>query len=191
MKAFREGIMKKTLIAIFCLTFFTFSFSQEFAVDKGGVIIAGTASFASEGGDLFEIDGDRQTTFSIAPSFIYFLVPNIGLGGSVAYTSTSVGDNSYHTLGIGPSLGYFIGNAGSTSFPYLAAGFQYYTAGNGSSISGTDIVLGGGIIVPVKEHIGITIDVGYHMMSLKPEGADESTSGNIIAVGIGITGLLF
>jgi hypothetical protein len=183
--------MKKTLIAIFCLTFFTFSFSQEFAVDKGAVIIAGTASFTSEGGDLYEYNGERLTTFSIAPTFVYFLATNIGLGGSVAYTSTSRGDNSYHTLGIGPTIGYFIGNASSTTFPYIAAGIQYYTAGNGSSISGTDIVLGGGVICPVKEHIGITINVGYHMMSLKPEGANESTSGNIIAVGIGITGLLF
>ena len=184
--------MKKILIAIFCLAFFSFSFSQEFAVDKGAMIVAGTASFMLQGGDLYEnADGDGITSFTIAPSVIYFLAPNIGLGGSVAYSSMSQGDESYNSLSVGPVVGYFFGTASSTSYPFLAAGFQYLTMGNGSSISGTDIRLGGGVIFTMKEHIGISIEAGYHIQSLKPEGADESTSGNIIAVGIGIAGLLF
>lgn len=184
--------MKKVLITALLLSFFAFAFSQEYAVDQGSTIILGTVSFTSEGGDLYEnADGDRLTTLSIAPTAIYFVAPNIGLGASVAYQTMSQGGSNYHVLGVGPTVGYFIGNPDSKNFPYLAAGIQYNTMGNGNSISGTDIVLGGGILFTVKDHIGIVLDVGYHMQSLKPEGADDSTSGNIIAVGIGIAGLLF
>jgi hypothetical protein len=57
--------------------------------------------------------------------------------------------------------------------------------------SGTDIFFGAGIVVPVKSHLGITIEAGYHMMDIKEKETDTSYSGNIFAIGIGIVGLLF
>jgi len=63
-----------------------------------------------------------------------------------------------------------------------------YGSGN-SEGGGSEIFLGGGVIVPVKSHLGLTFEVGYHMMNLKDKDYDENYSGNIFA--IGIVGLLF
>lgn len=186
--------MKKgILIIVTLLLSSSLALSQEFAVDKGSTIISGMGSYASQGGDLFEnSDGDRATTIMLMPTINYFVAPNISIGGGVAYTSQSQGDYSYHTIGIGPTLGYFIGDSNSKSHPYLAAGIRYYSMGDeDDSISGTDIVIGGGIITPVKNHVGIVLEAGYHIMSLKHKDWDKSESGNLIMVGIGIAGLLY
>lgn len=171
----------------------SFALSQEFAVDKGSTIISGMGNYASQGGDLFEnSNGDRATTIMLMPTVNHFIAPNISIGGGVAYTSQSQGDYSFHTIGIGPTLGYFIGDSNSKSYPYLATGIRYYSMGDeDDSISGTDILIGAGIIVPVKNHAGIVIEAGYHIMNLKHKDWDKSEPGNIIMVGIGIAGLLY
>lgn len=186
--------MKKGILIIVILVLSSsFALSQQFAVDKGSTIISGMGSYASQGGDLFEnSDGDRATTIMLMSIVNHFIAPNISIGAGVAYTSQSQGDYSYHTIGIGPTLGYFIGDSNSKGYPYLAAGIRYYSIGDeDDSISGTDIVIGAGIIAPVKDHVGIIIEAGYHIMNLKNKDWDESESGNIIMVGIGIAGLLY
>jgi hypothetical protein len=186
--------MKQFIMSILFIVLLTsIAFSQDYAIDKGSKIISGMGSYASQGGDLFEnSDGDRATTIMLMPILNYFIAPNISIGGGVAYTSKSQGDYSIHTIGIGPTIGYFIGDSNSKSYPYLAAGIRYYSMGyDDDSISGTDIVIGGGVIAPVKDHIGIVIEAGYHIMNLKHKDWDESESGNIIMIGIGVAGLLY
>lgn len=166
--------------------------SQGSAIDKGSKIISGMGSYASQGGDLFEYYGDRTTTITLVPILNYFVAPNISIGGSVAYTHQSQGDNSSHSLGIGPTLSYFIGNSNSKSYPFLAVGIRYFsTGGNDDPIPGTDIVIGGGVIAPVRGHIGIVIEAGYHIINLKHKDWDRSVSGNIFMIGIGVAGLLY
>lgn len=186
--------MKKwTLIALIIVLGSSFAFSQDYAVDEGSMIISGMASYNSQGGDLFENnDGDRTTTLMLAPIVNYFVKPNISVGGGLAYTSQSQGDNSYHTIGIGPTVGYFIGDSNSKNFPYLAAGIRYYSMGDkDDSISGTDIVIGVGVLTPVKNHMGIVVEAGYHIMNLKHKDWEESQSGNMIMIGVGIAGILY
>lgn len=107
----------------------------------------------------------------------------------IAEEETAQGND---TVGIGPSLGYAIGQADSKSYPYLATEIRYYSIGvNDQLVSGTDIVVGGGLIIPAREHLGIVVEVGYHIMNLKRDNWKESKSGNIISIGIGVAGLLF
>jgi outer membrane protein W len=186
--------MKKIiLISLVLLLFHSFAFSQDFAVDKGSILFAGTASFSTSGGDLFEnADEDRMMSMSIEPSVSYFVIQNVGVGLRASYSRDSQGDYSSSAMGVGPSLAYFLGDAESNMFPFLGAGFLYLsTTDDDYTLSGTDIAVVAGVLVPVKKNLGIMIDAGYHMMSLKHEDWDEAESGNMIMVGIGIAGILY
>jgi len=194
----RSKNMKKVAsIILVSILFFSFALSQDFAVDKGSMIISGMGSYENESGDLYENnDGESRNKLDLTTKYNYFVAQNIAVGGNLNYLMASQGDYSQTTLGIGPTAGYFIGNAESEMYPYLAAGISYLHQGMKSenydnTISGTDITVSGGIIIPVKNHIGFTAELGYHMKSLKEEDADESISGNIISLNIGISGLLY
>ena len=150
--------MKKHVwISVILLLSSSVGFPQRYAVDQGSTIISGTASFASQGGDLYEFDDKRLSTIVLSSSINYFVAPNFSLGASLALASESRGHSSNTILQIGPNLSYFIGNAASKNYPFLTAGVRYYNMDYRSSTSGTDIVFGGGIIAPVKDHLGIVI----------------------------------
>ncbi len=187
----------KYLLIIACLMVLSnFAFSQEFAADKGAVLFAGTGSFISSGDDLFEDgDGNRATTFSLTPTFNYFVAKNIFVGGGMEFISSTQGDWGNNSFGIGPQIGYMFGNQESTVFPYIDAGLRLqsmkykYKSLDDEKATGTDIFFSAGMIVPLKSHIGLVFEAGYHVMNLKQK--ETKHPGNIFAISIGIAGLLF
>ena len=186
--------MKNTILCcVFVLALITsLGYSQNFPTDKGAVLFSGTGSFSSQGGDLFEEDGDRLTQLTLAPSVNSFVSRNVFIGGALTFSRMSVGSDSYTTIGIGPTVGFAIGNEQSKNYPYFGGGISYYSLGDeDDTTSGTDIKLGGGIIFDVRDHLGIVVEVGYHIMNLKHKDWDESKSGNIFAIGVGLAGLLY
>jgi hypothetical protein len=54
----------------------------------------------------------------------------------------------------------------SLVFPFLAAGFDYTSMGDEDTISGSDIRLGGGLILAPKDYLGVVIEIGYHILTL-------------------------
>ena len=170
---------------------------QGYAVDKGAVFISGMAGFTNYGGDLFEDDrGNRETSFSLIPSVNFFVAKNVFVGGSLEFTSRAQGDANSNAIGIGPQVGYAFGHSKSTAFPYLSGGIRYYSMSmddgsyGDSNASGIDMVLGFGVLVPLKESVGLVFEGGYHMMKLKDD-YDVSFSGNIFSLGFGIVGLWY
>lgn len=186
--------MKKIIFLILLLSFSaTFAFSQDYAVDKGAFILSGTGGFISQGGDLYEdIDENRLTTFSLTSTVNYFVIRNVFIGAGLSYNRMAQGDFSVSTLGIGPTVGYAFGKTEGKIYPYFAAGIQLYSLGAaGDTTSGSDIAISAGMIISIKEHLGLIVEVGYHFQNLKNEAWPESLSGNIFSIGIGIAGLLF
>lgn len=188
--------LSKFIICL-CITGSTVS-AQEFAIDKKAIILSGSGSFMSKGGDLFEdVSGNKATTFNLTPSVDYFVAKNFFIGGGLDFSTSSQGNFSSNGIGIGPELGFAFGSAQSKAFPFLQIGILYYKmnydfgSGDDSQFSGSNIFLGCGAIFPVKAHIGVILSGGYHMLDLKDREANESYSGNIFTIGIGITGLLF
>jgi len=191
----------KIKIILFILCFSTLSFTisaQQYAVDKKATIISVSGSFMSQGGDLFEdIDGNKATTITFTPTLNHFITKNFFIGGSLEFSSQSQGDYSSNGIGIGPQIGYALGGPQSKAFPYLDLGIRFYQmnadfgAGDDYQFSGSDIFFGGGVIVPIRAHIGLIFEGGYHMLDLKDKDSDENYSGNIISIGVGIAGLIF
>lgn len=190
-------IKSMLLIVIFIELSFNI-FGQQYAVDRKATIFSGSGSIMTQGGDLFEdADGNYATTISFTPSVNHFVTKNFFIGGGMEFSVESQGDYSSAGIGVGPEIGFAFGGPRSTLFPYLDLGIRYYqmTADYGATddyqISGSDISLGFGVIVPIKKHIGFIFEGGYHMLNLQSDDSDDSVSGNILSVGFGIAGLLF
>jgi len=189
----------KIILFILCFSALSFTISaQQYAVDKKATIISVSGSFMSQGGDLFEdIDGNKATNITFTPSLDYFITKNFFIGGSLEFSSQSQGDYSSNGIGIGPEIGYAFGGPQSKVFPYLGLGIRFYQmnadfgAGDDFQFSGSDIFFGGGVIVPIKANVGLIFSAGYHMLDLKDKDSDENYSGNIISIGVGISGLIF
>jgi hypothetical protein len=165
--------------------------AQEYAIDKRATIIAGTSILTLQGGDLFNnSEGKGVTNFSFTPTVNHFVTKNLFIGLGVGFSSVSQGDYRTKAFGIGPQLGYAFGESTSTAFPFLDLGIRYYKNATDYGVgntqrSGSDISLGFGFIFPVKNHIGIIFEGGYHLLKL------DSNSGNFFSMGIGIAGLIF
>jgi hypothetical protein len=184
--------MKKYFLIVF-LFIFTFAnelFSQGFAVDKGAIIASGSFSFSKQGGDLYEVGGKGNTIVSLTPSFNYMLFKNFGVGGSVSLSSIESYRTSMSELVFGPHIGIFFGNEKSTLFPYFTLSYRFISVSESpNSFDGSDIVLNLGMIIPLKNHIGLTIEGGYHFIELENSG--DKISGNILMFGVGISGLFY
>jgi len=184
--------MKKLfVICMFFILGSGFAFSQNFSTDKGAMILGGTASFTSEG---FEGESRRSTSIMIKPVFDYFIMQNLFVGGSLGmyYSSNSSFDNT--DVGIGPEIGYAFGGANSSMFPFLKAGFNYFslsTTNNGSKSTSsiTVITLGGGMVFEIIKHIGIVGFLSYNIINQPNEF--YSKSSNTIELSFGFYGLIY
>jgi hypothetical protein len=186
--------MKKLFILGITLIFTSLqNYAQEYATDKGALIIKGTAGFSNQSGDLYGSDDTK--TFLLSPNVNYFVGRNFFIGGGLDLTSQSQGDLSMSTVAIGPQIGVAFGNPDVKSIPFLAAGIRYasmnvsYSGMGSASATGSSIYLGGGVIFAVKEHIGINLEVAANIQNLSTDG--QSASGTIFSIGVGISGLLF
>ena len=181
--------MKKLfVVCLFILLSSNYLLSQNYAIDKGAMIIGGAAGFSSTG---TESGGTRSTLVTIVPSFDYFIIQNLFIGGAInfQYQSNSQGDGT--TIGIGPEIGYAFGNPASTNFPFLRLGYSYTSISD--NLSGTEISIGGGIIFEIIKHFGLVGSLSYNIINTKISsgGYTLTTSGNAIILSFGFYGLIY
>jgi hypothetical protein len=197
--------MRKTLLILVTFLLLTrTAFGAEYPVDKGSTVISGGFSFANASGNLYEdSEGDAARALSFAPSVLSFVVPNLALGGNVAFSWESQGDVSMTTLAIGPKIGYFVGQSNSKTYPYFGMGFNYlrntfeveYSGWGGRekteyTISGTRFFFGAGLYNMVGSHLAIGFEGTYNLDTLKPEDG-KSESGSIFLVTVTLAGFIF
>jgi len=182
--------MKKFfIICTFIILGSGFAFSQNFATDKGAMILGGTVGFVSTG---TEGGSSRSTMLTLAPVYDYFIMQNLFLGGSISliYTSSSSGGEGT-IFSIGPEIGYAFGSAQSSTFPFLKLGFAYTLYSD--DFTQTTINIGGGIIIEITKHIGIVGSLSYNLMNTKSAHPNNnlSYSSNSIMLNFGIYGLIY
>jgi outer membrane protein W len=134
---------------------------EESPIDKGGTILSGLASFASE-----KAGDDTRTTIAFVPNAIFFVASGFGIGFDISFTSVSVEDASQSVLALGPKIMVAFGSSQSTVYPYLGIGVDYLTVSAdekgfpSSSESGSIIKAGLGMMFKVNEHVGIPLELG-------------------------------
>lgn len=188
-------MLAKISIWSFLLTLVACSFAygqtRSEATDKGAMLISGTASFSSQGGDLYEgFDDERLTTISIVPSVFYFVSPGLGLGADLSYNRVSQGDFSATIWGVGPKVS-FLFDSGTNAIPFIAGGVNYLSIGaNDESEGGIRLKFGAGFLIR-KGHMAVSIEADYVYDRFKPEGFSEFITGNTILIGVGFARFLY
>lgn len=187
------------VFVLICLGLCSIVSGQEYAIDKKATIISGTASLMNQGGDLFEgSNGKHATTITFTPNINHFITRNFFVGGGIELSNQSQGNYKSNSISIGPQIGYAFGNSSSKAFPYIDLGIRYYSStenfdamSGDLKITGSEILLGFGVIVPVNTHIGLIFEGGYQKLNIKNKQYNIESSGNIFSMGVGIAGLLF
>ncbi len=196
--------LKSLLIVCFVIIYFSRANAQNFAVDKGATTISGIASFANKSGALYKgYDSKNSTMFSISPLANHFIFKNIfvGVGGDYIHETGGV-YSSTNTYTVGPQIGYAYGDENSAAFPYLSIGGRYMWAKYDhndpyfqSKTNGTDFFASLGVIVPIKDHVGLIFQGSYHMIRQRYESDfneyEYDKNGSVVSLGIGIAGLLY
>ena len=186
--------MNKVILMCLCMIIGTTGvFSQEFALDKGSLLITGTGSFSTSGGDLYKsADNKRLNSIAVIPSVNYFIYPNVFAGLGFAYDRTSQGDASATTIGVGPRVGYVNGDKDSKVLPFFDWGVDYNSSKiDDQTISGLSVVIGGGVIVLGSENMGLVVEATWNVAEMKAKDADSPETGNAVTIGIGIAGFIF
>ena len=182
--------MKKIIIAVIAVLIMlpACSFAQKgYAVDQGVMLLDGSISFTSAGGDL-RLD-ETETTFTINPVVGYFIIPHLAIGVGFNYTKYSWGDTDHTFLGVGPAAAYFLGDANSKMYPFVGGSFVYGSMSD--EYTQTDIKFEGGAAFMIAKNVAITGAAFYMMESYKPDGADESISGNTFGIEFGISTFIY
>ncbi|MDC1106796.1 hypothetical protein OAT16_08820 [Prolixibacteraceae bacterium] len=169
--------------------------AQRYAISKGSIMIGGAAGYTSTSAEGSDTSTSQLT---ISPELNCFVANNFFLGGGIDLKYQSQGDFGNTSMGIGPQIGAAFGNEYSQVFPFIKLGARYYketfdksSIEQNTNVSGNDIFFGGGVIIPAREHLGITIEAGYHMMDFSTEDSDRSLGINQFEIKIGFAGLLF
>ncbi len=178
------------------------SAQKAYAVDAGSMIADGSAGFSSSGGDLYQRRGNgedigRRTSISISPSIAYFAAPHLALGGTISYNRTSQDETSQTFFGIGPTVAWFFGNAGSRTFPFVRASYLYGRSrfDDDFSVSQNNFKFSAGAAFMLAKNVALTSNAFYTIENLKNEstsfGSSGSTDGNIFGVEFGIAAFVF
>ena len=163
-------------------------FADDIIAEKNSTMISISGYYSSLGGDLYtDAEDNSKTIMEFAPTINHFIMPGIYVGLGLNMMSISQGDLDYSSTSVGINAGYVFKGYTDKLLPYIGVGYRMVSA---DDVSGNDMFVGAGAIVPAADQVALTLDVGYHFDSMEIDGIDGTFSGNRISAGIGIAGFL-
>jgi hypothetical protein len=178
------------------------SSAQDHPIDPGVFGLDGTVSFRSQGGDLYSVEGDRQTTAAIEPGGFYFIAPGVAVGGQLRLARSSQDVGTSTTLGIGPSALYYFGEPDAEVLPFVGANLlllrQSGTVDLGSidlgeqevTLTGLAFDIQAGFTYMLARNVGVTTAAFFLYERLGGDNVETQT-GNTVGVQVGITAFIF
>ena len=153
--------------------------AQTHAVDRGSLLIAGSAGFSSSGSDGSD---ERTTQILLQPRLQYFIVPGLALGGQFLIRRISDDDDSSTTVGVGPEMSYYFGAATTKlAYPFLSAGLQIYEGDTDAFGFGGSA----GLLIMLAEAVGLETALYYREMDYDDFGTD------VFGLSVGISAFIF
>lgn len=149
--------------------------AQRGPTDKGSILVSGAASISRSEVDVSDVETE-VTRFSLNPNLLFFVIPQLAVGGEFSYSRSSVDDNDSSAWSLGPAARLFFSDVRSTALPYVGAGFAFGSADNGSNNdSGLFAVSGvAGVAWMVSRQVGITSEVFLQRSTIDiPQGSTE------------------
>ena len=176
--------MKKfTILLVLILSSSQLFAQKKFAVDKGSIIVAGSAGFSSTGNG----ESDRFTLITASPSLSFFVVPNLAIGGSGNFRRFSSSGSSSTFIGIGPTVAYYFGGINTKSYPFVSSSFSYNKLLDFSSQ--ISLQFSSGVAFMIAKNVAITGEAFFLVIRESQDGADEN--GNSFGIQIGVSTFIF
>ena len=160
---------------------------RSYPVDKGVMMIGGSMSYVSHAGEIR--DNERMTLLTIQPSLRYFIIPNLCVGTSIFYDRFTYSDDIITTWRIGPTIQYYFGGRDTKNYPYVAAGYTYYSFTD--LYKQQDVHITGGLAMMIARNVAATLSARYTIESRKPENTDETLSGNTLSFCLGLATFIY
>ena len=201
-------LIRSAGIALLSLVLVTATHAQEAPTDQGVYVLDGSASFRSQGGDLYGADDDRQTTVSFQPAGLYLIAPNVAVGGELRISRSSQDAGNTTTLGLGPSATYYLGEPEAPVLPFVGANLLLLRSTSSTDLGTIDI--GGPVDLGTAEvtltGLAFDIQAGFTYMLARNVGVTtaafflyerlgsddaEAQTGNTVGVQVGITAFIF
>lgn len=189
-------MMRSLLISVVLVLFFAPSpvaAQAEYPSDRGSFVLGGSISWTNAGGELYEnANEDRYNAVLLNPRALYFVAPGLALGGDLYVQSASQGDFESTTIAVGPAAAYFFGGAESTVYPFLAASVGYASMSS-SGADGSGMTFGGsaGAAFMLSQAVALTLSGNYRIENISIDQADQSFSGNVFGLQIGVEAFLY
>jgi len=200
-----------SLALLLCFLTSAPTYAQDNPTDAGVYGLDGSISFRSQGGDLYAAEGDRQTTFSLQPTGFYFIQPNVAVGGQLRISRSSQDNATSTTLGLGPSVTYYLGEPDADVLPFVGANLlllrQRATVDLGPvdvgfgdpidlgeeeiTLTGAAFDLNAGFTYMLARNVGVTTAAFFLYERLGGDDVPEAQTGNTVGVQVGITAFVF
>lgn len=153
--------------------------AQSYAIDRGSLLVGGSAGFTSSGSDG---DDSRLSQLLVNPQIQYFVTRGLAFGGEITVHRTSFDDSSGTYYGGGPSMMYFFGGDERPVYPYLSANLQLLRSGD-ENVFGYRAA--GGAIVMLVDAVGVNGSLYYQAME------DDISSSDTYGLALGIAAFVF
>lgn len=165
--------------------------AQSHALDRGSLLVDGDASFVSTG-----VDGSdtRSTNIVVRPGVKYFVVPRLAVGGDVRLGYSSSGEFKRTSVGIGPSIDYYLGPLDSRLHPFVSGTVFLATdrtASPAGDLDGRHVRLRGsaGLLFLFGAHAGLNGALFYE--SARDRAGDTTIRHNSFGLSLGISTFVF
>ncbi len=141
--------------------------AQRGPTDRGSILVSGSASFGRSEVEVSDIETE-VTRFSLNPNILYFVIPNLAVGGELSYSRASVDDNDSSSWLLGPAARLYFGDARATALPYIGAGFGFGSSDSGNDEDADVFSVSGvaGVTWMVSRQVGLTSEVFLQRSSI-------------------------
>ena len=147
------------------------------------------------GGGVSLLSAAGGKILQLSPNVLFFPMQWIGIGVDLSLAEAK--DESYveSQLAVGPKLVLSAGQTGTSHPFYLGVGYDLLQKRDGYSgypdaeTEGRRVKLAIGVLAPVARHVAIPIEFG--MLFDRLGSGETAEDGTVIALGVGLVGLLY
>lgn len=155
--------------------------------NSGHWVLSGQSNFtySNASGDLYEVGGNSLSVVNLNTSAGVMATRGFAVGGMLVFENTSRGSSSATVFGIGPYLQYsFLGSG--PLVPSISGGFLYQSRSGSVDYTQTSILFRGSLAYMLNPNVSIGGGLQYQIESATAEGSNNSVSGSILLINVGI-----
>ena len=155
---------------------------------KGRMMLGGEITYSSTSTTVSANGTDTDTdssTLKFAPTFGYFIIPNIAIIGQITYQSESVEDNDSSTIGLNVGARYYMAMGKFNVYGGAMLGYTTTDLGNDTTASGFQINVHGGALYMLGANWGVDagLQITYTIGDMEMAGNSADLTALHFALG--------